>query len=271
KGATVARVAIIGGGPAGYEAALVAAQLGADVTLIEETGAGGACVLSDCVPSKTFIAASNVLTEIHESTPMGVGAVDTTIDAKAVNGRVRRLATQQSADIAQKVVAAGVDIVYGRAALRLETSHNYVHELRVTPLEGEPYDTDCDIVLLCTGATPRNLPSASPDGERILSWRQLYDLDELPEHLVVVGSGVTGAEFASAYLAMGSAVTLISSRDRVMPHEDAEAAEVVGKVFEKRGMDIRNHSRAAAARRTANGVEVELDDGTVIEGSHALI
>ncbi|GAB3648619.1 NAD(P)H-quinone dehydrogenase [Glycomyces tarimensis] len=267
----MARVAIIGGGPAGYEAALVAAQLGAEVTLIEATGPGGACVLSDCVPSKTFIAASNVLTEIHESTAMGVGAVDTTIDAKAVNSRVRRLAAQQSGDITQKLVAVGVDIVHGRGALRIDGKVNYTHELRVMPAEGEPYDMDCDIVLICTGSTPRTLTSAPVDGERILTWRQLYDLDELPERLVVVGSGVTGAEFASAYLAMGSEVTLISSRDRVMPHEDAEAAETVGKVFRKRGMDIRNHSRAAAARRTDTGVEVELDDGSVVDGSHALI
>lgn len=265
------RVAIIGGGPAGYEAALVASQLGAEVTLIEFTGAGGSCVLSDCVPSKTFIAASNVLTEIHESTSMGIGAVDTTIDATAVNSRVRRLATQQSADIAHKLTAAGVKIVYGRGALRVDDRANYVHELRVMPIDGEPYDTDCDIVLIATGATPRTLPSAPVDGERIFTWRQLYDLKELPERLIVVGSGVTGAEFASAYLAMGSAVTLISSRDRVMPHEDAEAAETVGKVFAQRGMDIRNHSRAAAARRTDEGVEVELEDGTVIDGSHALI
>lgn len=266
----MARVAIIGGGPAGYEAALVAAQLGAEVTLIESMGAGGACVLSDCVPSKTFIAASNVLTEIHESTEMGVGAVDTTIDAKAVNSRVRRLATQQSTDIAQKLTAAGVDLVYGRGAL-LDNKINYVHRVRVAPVEGEPYDLDCEVVLIATGATPRTLASAPTDGERILSWRQLYDLDELPEHLVVVGSGVTGAEFASAYLAMGSQVTLISSRDRVMPHEDAEAAEVVGKVFVQRGMDVRNHSRAAAAHRTDSGVEVELEDGSTVSGSHALI
>ncbi|WP_100448633.1 NAD(P)H-quinone dehydrogenase [Glycomyces xiaoerkulensis] len=266
----MARVAIIGGGPAGYEAALVAAQLGAEVTLVEATGAGGACVLADCVPSKTFIAASNVLTEIHESTSMGVGAVDTTIDAKAVNARVRRLAGQQSGDIAGKLAAAGVEVVHGRGTL-LDNQINYVHRIRIAPVDGEPFDLDCDVVLVATGATPRTLPSAPTDGERILSWRQLYDLDELPEHLVVVGSGVTGAEFASAYLAMGSRVTLISSRDRVMPHEDAEAAETVGKVFEQRGMDIRNHSRAAAARRVGDGVEVELDDGTVVEGSHVLI
>jgi NAD(P)H dehydrogenase (quinone) len=266
----VPRVAIIGGGPAGYEAALVAVQLGAQVTLIEETGAGGACVLTDCVPSKTFIAASNVLTEIHESSEMGVGLKEAQVDARAVNSRVRRLATQQSADIAANVAAAGVEIVYGRGALA-DNQTNYVHRIHVVPLDGEPYDIDCDVVLLATGATPRTLTSAPIDGERILNWRQLYDLETLPEHLIVVGSGVTGAEFASAYLAMGSEVTLISSRDHVMPHEDTEAAASVEKVFRSRGMDIRNNSRAESARRTDDGVEVVLGDGTVVEGTHALI
>ena len=93
------------------------------------------------------------------------------------------------------------------------------------------------MVLIATGATPRVLPSAVPDGERILTWRQVYDLTELPEHLIVVGSGVTGAEFASAYTEMGVQVTLVSSRDRVLPGEDADAAAVIEEVFADRGVD----------------------------------
>ena len=92
------------------------------------------------------------------------------------------------------------------------------------------------MVLIATGATPRVLADAEPDGERILTWRQLYDLAELPEHLVVVGSGVTGAEFASAYVEMGARVTLVSSRDRVLPGEDADAAAVLQEVFAERGV-----------------------------------
>src|SRR5204862_4216417 len=83
-----------------------------------------------------------------------------------------------------------------------------------------------DVVLVATGAAPRTLASAQPDGERILTWEQVYDLDEVPSHLIVVGSGVTGAELASAYLALGIPVTLVSSRDRVLPGEDADAAAV---------------------------------------------
>ncbi|MFC4334996.1 NAD(P)H-quinone dehydrogenase [Salininema proteolyticum] len=265
----MARVAIIGGGPAGYEAALVAAQLNAEVTLIEATGAGGACVLTDCVPSKSFIAASNAVTEAKESVDLGVEVDAPRVKPKAVNARVKQLAGQQSGDIAGKLTTAGVTLVDGTATLA--DCEGRTHAVRVSPRDGEDYTIHADIVLLATGATPRVLPTTPVDGERVLTCRQLYDLDELPEHLIVVGSGVTGAEFASAYLSMGSRVTLISSRDRVMPHEDRDAAEAVESVFRGRGMDIRSHARANAVRRTDDGVEVELGDGTVVPGSHALI
>jgi pyruvate/2-oxoglutarate dehydrogenase complex dihydrolipoamide dehydrogenase (E3) component len=270
----VSRVVIIGGGPAGYEAALVAAQLGAEVTVVEAEGAGGACVLSDCVPSKTFIASSDVLTAYRESERFGVrtGApASGSVDAAVVNERVRRLARAQSADIRDKLAKAGVTLVAGRARLGADTQ-GYRHRVEITPAGGDSaYLLEATTVLIATGATPRVLAEAAPDGERILTWRQVYDLTELPEHLVVVGSGVTGAEFASAYLAAGVPVTLVSSRDRVMPHEDADAAMAIEHVFRDRGMTILNNSRAGAVRRTGSGVLVELSDGRTVEASHALM
>jgi pyruvate/2-oxoglutarate dehydrogenase complex dihydrolipoamide dehydrogenase (E3) component len=270
----VSRIVIIGGGPAGYEAALVAAQLDADVTVVEADGAGGACVLSDCVPSKTFIASSEVVTGYRDTEEFGVhsdGLEAVTVDARAVHERVKRLALAQSADIHAKLVKAGVTFVAGTARLGEDTL-GHTHRVIVTPSDGgEEYSIAASTVLVATGSTPRQLPTAVPDGERILTWRQVYDLPELPEHLIVVGSGVTGAEFASAYLAMGVQVTLVSSRDRVMPHEDADAAMAIERVFRNRGMSILNNSRADAVRRTADGVEVELSDGRKVQGSHALI
>ena len=109
------------------------------------------------------------------------------------------------------------------------------------------------MVLLATGATPRVLPGAVPDGERILTWRQVYDLTELPEHLIVVGSGVTGAEFASAYLEMGVRVTLVSSRARVLPGEDTDAAEVIEEVFAEHGGEIVKRARAASVEPHREG------------------
>ncbi|MFG1776216.1 NAD(P)H-quinone dehydrogenase [Micromonospora sp. NPDC049051] len=270
----MSRIVIIGGGPAGYEAALVAAQLDADVTVVEAEGAGGACVLSDCVPSKTFIASSEVVTGYRDTEEFGVhsdGLEAVTVDASAVHERVKRLALAQSADIHAKLLKAGVTFVSGTARLGEDTL-GHTHRVLVTPTDGgEKQSIAASTVLIATGATPRQLPTAVPDGERILTWRQVYDLPELPEHLIVVGSGVTGAEFASAYLAMGVRVTLVSSRDRVMPHEDADAAMAIERVFRNRGMSILNNSRADAVRRTADGVEVELSDGRLVAGSHALI
>jgi NAD(P)H dehydrogenase (quinone) len=277
----VSRIVIIGGGPGGYEAALVAAQLDADVTLVEADGAGGACVLSDCVPSKTFIASSDVVTGYRHNESFGVrspGLAGVEVDAVAVNDRVKKLALAQSGDIQAKLVKAGVDVVQGRARLGEDTL-GHTHQVLITPhrseasvrSDGETYAVDASIVLLATGATPRVLPTAVPDGERILDWRQVYDLAELPDHLIVIGSGVTGAEFASAYLAMGVRVTLVSSRERVMPHEDADAAMAIERVFRERGMTILNQSRAASVERTADGVLVTLSDGRTVEGSHALM
>lgn len=270
----MSRIVIIGGGPAGYEAALVAAQLGAEVTVVEAEGAGGACVLSDCVPSKTFIASSDVVTRYRDTEEFGIhsdGLESITVDAVAVHERVKRLARAQSTDIHAKLVKAGVTFVSGTARMGADTL-GHTHQVIVSPAgDDSEYPIDASTVLIATGGTPRVLPDARPDGERILNWRQVYDLDALPERLVVVGSGVTGAEFASAYLAMGVEVTLVSSRDRVMPHEDADAAMAIERVFRSRGMTILNNSRAAAVTRTGSGVVVTLTDGRSVEGSHALI
>ncbi|WP_144122190.1 NAD(P)H-quinone dehydrogenase [Catellatospora sichuanensis] len=270
----MSRIVIIGGGPAGYEAALVAAQLDADVTVVEADGAGGACVLHDCVPSKTFIASSEVVTSYRDTEEFGVhsdGLEAVTVDADAVHSRVKRLALAQSADIHAKLIKAGVTLVKGTAKMGDDTL-GHTHRVRVRPADGDAeYAIDAGTVLIATGATPRRLPSAVPDGERILTWRQVYDLPALPEHLIVIGSGVTGAEFASSYLAIGVPVTLVSSRDRVMPHEDADAAMAIERVFRARGMTILNNSRADAVKRVGDGVEVTLSDGRVVTGSHALM
>ncbi len=257
---TVMRIVIVGGGPAGYEAALVACQLGAQVTLIDRDGVGGQCVLADCVPSKTLIATSEAMTTYAHADRLGVrtdGKVSTRIDE--VNLRVKALALAQSTDIAARLVKDGVRLVAGAARL---TSAS-------TVLVGEE-SLEADVVLLAVGARPRVIPGAEPDGDRILDWRQVYDLPDLPEHLVVVGSGVTGAEFAGAYQAMGAQVTLVSSRERLLPTEDSDAAELLQRVFEDRGMKVQR-GRAAGVVNTGDGVRVTLTDGTVVSGSHCLM
>jgi dihydrolipoamide dehydrogenase len=268
------RIAIIGGGPGGYESALVAAQLGAEVTVVDRDGLGGACVLTDCVPSKTLIATSERVSAFRDAPRVGLGtsaAADATVDLRAVNARIKPLAQQQSEDIGKRLRNEGVTVVSG-SGLFSATQPARAHRVEIVDETGRVSDTiEADVVLLATGGRPRTLPTAVPDGERILSWRDVYDLAALPEHLIVIGSGVTGAEFASAYCEIGVPVTLVSSRDRVLPGEDPDAADVIEAVFTSHGGTLMKHARAAAVERSADGVLVELVDGRTVSGSHALM
>ncbi|MGW0044504.1 NAD(P)H-quinone dehydrogenase [Rhodococcus sp. NPDC003348] len=267
------RIVIIGGGPAGYEAALVAAQHGAAVSLIDSDGVGGACVLWDCVPSKTFIASTGVRTDMRRATDLGI-ALDpsqATISLPQIHSRVKSLAQAQSADIRDKLQTAGVELLSGTGELIDPVIGMASHKIKAILAEGGERVLEADVVLIATGASPRVLRGAEPDGDRILNWRQLYDLDSLPEHLVVVGSGVTGAEFVSAYTEMGVRVTMVSSRDRVLPHEDADAAMVLEEALSERGVTLVKHARADAVERTEDGIIVRLSDGRTVTGSHALM
>jgi dihydrolipoamide dehydrogenase len=266
-------VVILGGGPGGYEAALVAAHLGASVTVVDRDGLGGAAVLTDCVPSKTLISTADFMSQFDTAHDLGVHledyegdeVSDSVAELAAVNRRILALAEAQSRDIGRRLASDGVTVLSGTGRLLAPD------QVEVSLADGTTQVLGADVVLISTGATPRVMDTAKPDGERILTWQQLYTMSELPEKLVVVGSGVTGAELAQAYLGLGSAVTLVSSRDRVLPGEDADAATVIEDVFRKRGMEVLGRSRMAAVTRTDSGVVATLVDGREVEGSHALL
>jgi len=245
------RIVIIGGGPAGYEAALAGAKYGAEITIIEDQGMGGNSVILDCVPSKSFIAGANIKTDLRRAEDMklneGIGQAD--LSLTALNKRVLDLASNQSSDIRATVESLGARVIDGRGYF--------------------PEDQEADAF---TGATPRILPGAQPDGERILTWQQVYNLTELPEHLIVVGSGVTGAEFVSAFAELGVKVTMVASRDRILPHDDADAADVLETVLSERGVELEKNCRVETVNRTEDGnVLVTTQDGREITGSHVIM
>jgi dihydrolipoamide dehydrogenase len=266
-------IVIIGGGPGGYEAALAGIQLGAEVTLIERNGVGGSAVLTDVVPSKALIATAEAANSVRHAKELGIRfhqdgkEVDPKVDLDlgAINSRLLEIAKEQSEDMLNNLTAHGVRVIAGMG--RLDGNHFVI----ATHADGKEERIEAKTIILAVGAHPRTLETAQPDGERILTWVDLYNLKELPEHMIVVGSGVTGAEFASAYRGLGSQVTLISSRDTVLPGEDQDAAQLIEEVFLRNGMQVLSKSRAESAVNTGSGVEVTLSDGTVVKGSHCLI
>ncbi|WP_310289292.1 NAD(P)H-quinone dehydrogenase [Microbacterium trichothecenolyticum] len=275
---TTQTVAILGGGPGGYEAALAAAQLGAEVTVVERAGIGGSAVITDVVPSKSLIATADAAVAIAGAGDLGVQLFakgkdgkplkpEIAINLTAVNKRLLTLARQQSDDMRASLAEAGVRIISGHG--RLEGDNAVVVS---TGPGGTDFDRiEADTLVVSVGASPRELASAKPDGERILTWTQLYNMTALPEHLIVVGSGVTGAEFAGAYMNLGAKVTLVSSRDQVLPGEDKDAAAVLERVFKRGGMKLLSKSRADKVENTGDGVVVTLSDGRTVEGSHCLM
>jgi NAD(P)H dehydrogenase (quinone) len=239
--------------------------------MVAGEGLGGAAVLTDCVPSKTLISTSDFLSRFEIDGDLGGGEAgakpehEAPTDLSAINARILGLAAAQSRDIQARLETVGVRVLRGVGHLMSPT------RVSVRLDGGTTQELDADIVLVATGSTPRVMDSARPDGERILTWQHIYALSEVPKRLIVVGSGVTGAELAHAYLGLGSEVVLVSSRDRVLPGEDADAANVIENVFRRRGMQVMNRSRALGVRRVGDGVLVTLEDGREVTGSHALL
>lgn len=274
-------IVIIGAGPAGYEAALVAAEHDQQVTLVADDGMGGNSVLWDCVPSKSLIVSADAMGWMQSADRLGVRLADGTevhqaseVDMSSVLDRVANLARNQSDDIDTRIDREGIEVVRGRGRLCGSSS------VMVTPDEGESYQIDADMVLVATGSNPRILPFFEPDGTRVFTARELFALDVLPERLIVVGSGATGAEYANAFSRFGSEVHLVSSREQVLPSEDPDAAMVIEGSFEDWGMVIHRERRAVDVEVDDGGVRVRTElskDGEVvdghgewIEGSHVL-
>jgi len=256
---------IIGGGPGGHAAATHAAKLGADVTVIERDIVGGAAHLWDCIPSKAMIATGSALNQVNLSEEMGLTDVTAHLDFAALRDRIQSIEDRLESQVCNLLDSQGVRVIRGTG--RMVGPHQVVADTA----EGE-VRVHADAVLLSTGSRPRIPDWAEPDGDRILTTRDAYPPKELPEHLIVVGSGVTGVEFVHMFAAFGCRVTLIVSRQQVLPNKDPEVAAALEQEFINRGVKLYMGARAEGIERTEDGgVRVLCDDGRVAVGSHALL
>lgn len=262
------RFVVIGGGPAGIRAASTAARLGAEVTLVERDVVGGAANLWDCIPSKAMIATGALVSRARRAELLGLEPLSPQVDLKALATRVSEIESRLSASTTAQLESQGVRIL--RATGRLTGPH----AVEVTLDDAEDGTAtellDADAVLLATGSAPRIPDWAPVDGDRVLSTRQAYPPPVVPEHLVVVGSGVTGVEFVHMFASLGSAVTLIVSRQQVLPLKDPEVAAALEADFLDRGVKLLMGARAVGLEHRDETVAVRCDDGRVVEGSHVL-
>lgn len=259
------RFVVIGAGPAGLRAASVAARLGAEVTLVEREILGGAANLEDCIPSKAMIATGAALGLAGRSHRLGLRPVEAHLDLAALRERVQEITSGLESANAQLLSSQGVRVLQGTGSLRGP------HEVVVETEAGEVVELDADAILISTGSRPRVPQWAAVDGKRVLVTRQAYPPPEIPDHLVVIGSGVTGVEFVHMFRSLGSAVSLVVSRQQVLPQKDPEVAAVLEADFLARGVRLLKGARAVGIEVGSDAVRVVCDDGRKAEGSHVLL
>ena len=259
------RFLIIGGGPAGHSAATSAATLGAAVTLVEDNVVGGASHLWDCIPSKAMVSSSVRLAAIRSASRLGISDPgDVQLDMGRLAAHLDSVAGSIKGGISEMLDSQGVEVI--RGAVALTGSHTAVVETGDGVIE-----VALDAALLATGSRPRTPSWAPVDAVRVLTTRDAYHLPELPEHLIVVESGVTGVEMVHIFSSLGSRVTLLVSRHHVLPHRDAEVAAVLEEDFLERGVDLLKGARASGCELTDSGVAIDTEDGRRVEGTHVLL
>ena len=258
------RFLIIGGGPAGTMAATVAASLDAEVTLVESSIIGGAAHLWDCIPSKTMVASSIRMNSIRNAEKLGFAADQSPVDLRRLAARMDRIATDLSENTSEVLDDQGVRLIHGRGRFSGPNT-------AIASTDNGEIELAFDVALISTGSAPRVPDWATVDGKRILTTRDAYHLGDIPDHVVVVGSGVTGVEFVSIFASMGAKVSLLVSRQQVLPHRDAEVAAALEEDFLERGVRLLKGARAIAAEVTDSGVVITADDGRTVAGSHALL
>ena len=257
---------IIGGGPAGHQAATYAARLGAEVTIVERDVIGGAANLWDCIPSKTMIATGGAMSFARRLEGMGLEDVTPEIDRDGLAERIGTITGRLQAGFTSQLQSQGIRILHGTA--RFTGPHTVVAETADGPVT-----LHADAALISTGSRPRIPDWCTVDGDRILTTRDCYPPKEIPTHLVVIGSGVTGVEFVHMFSSLGSKVTLVVSRQQVLPQKDPEVAAVLEDDFIKRGVNLLKGARAEVIERDPDtgGVIVKCDDGRVVRASHAVL
>ena len=265
-------VAIVGSGPAGYTAAIRAAQWGLKTALIErDNKLGGTCLHVGCIPTKALLFNAEIYDHVKSAAEFGIGGVgDITLDWKVVLDRKNKVITKHAKGLEFLMRKNKVDVISGAASLA-GPGQNGVHTLALTG--GTVATVRARNVVIATGSEARLLPGLKAD-DRILTNIEVLSLDRIPKSLIVVGSGAVGSEFASIFKTFGTDVTILEMLPRLVPVEDEEVSKELGRVYKKRGIQWHVNAVVQKVERTATGVAVEFTvDGKTsrIEAEKVLI
>jgi len=250
---------ILGGGPGGYVAAIRAAQLGLSTVLVEREALGGVCLNWGCIPTKSLLHAADLLRQVRHASDYGLRFEGASFDIEAVVGRSRKVAAQLSGGISHLMKKNGVRVIDGTG--RLDGPGRLV----VDAADGSTLTLESDAIVLATGARPRSLPGIEPDAEQIWTAREAMVPKEIPDSLLVIGSGAIGIEFASFYSAFGTDVTIVEILPTILPTEDAEISALARKAFERQGMKIWTDAKLTTLTTSSEGVHATLETK---EGNH---
>ena len=245
-------IAVIGGGPGGYVAAIRAAQLGLNAVVVEREHLGGICLNWGCIPTKALLRAAELRHSIDEMKSFGISVGDVSVDVPALVKRSRKVAARLSSGVTYLLKKNKVPVIEAAATIgkKLQNGREVLLSDGTTISAGH--------VIIATGARAKSLPGIEPDGTAILTYREAMVPQDMPKSLIIVGSGAIGAEFASFYNDMGVAVTLIEALDRILPVEDEEVSAFVAKSFEKRGMKIMTNVKLQSVSTGPKGVTATL-------------
>jgi dihydrolipoamide dehydrogenase len=247
---------VIGGGPAGYTAAIRLGQLGVRTLVVERENVGGVCLNWGCIPSKALISAAGLVEKIRNAGTMGIRIGTPEIDFAATQQWKAGIVQRLTGSVATLIRNAGGDIAAGSARLLGPT------EVEITTADGATRRvTARKAVVIATGARVATLPGFGPDGERILTAREAVDLTTVPASLAVIGGGVIGMELGMMYQKLGSRVTVVEVADQLLPGIDPDLVRIVEKRFRARGGEVLTGARALGWAPRGDGVALRVQHG----------